>query len=95
MINDFGRRPEQGSLDRQFGNWRIVVSAWGLVLLFIMLLAAVEATACRGSGSPSVGQFTGAVIPQHDPCTGPGIPSAANVDGCASAPLVGDRYGYW
>ena len=84
--------PQQGSRDR---NWRIVVSAWGLVLFLVMMLAAVETTACRRSDSSSVGQFTGAVIPQHDPCVGPGIPSAANVDGCEGPQLSGDRYGYW
>jgi hypothetical protein len=95
VINDFGRKPEQDRRDRQFGNWRVTVSAWVLVLLFMMLLAAVEAVACRRGVSHAGGHFAGAVIPQHDPCVGPGIPSAANVDGCKSAPLGGDRYAYW
>ena len=95
MIDDVGRNRQPESNDRRFRNWRIVVSAWVLVLIFVMLLAAVDATACRRGGSRPDGHFAGIVIPQHDPCGGPGIPSAAGLDGCESAPSGGDRFDYW
>jgi hypothetical protein len=95
MFGDVGRAHEHKSPDRQFGNWRIVVSAWLLVLVFVMLLAAVDAVACRRVGSHSKARFAGTVIPQHEPCAGPGIPSAVNIDGCESAPLHAERHGYW
>jgi hypothetical protein len=95
MINDLGGGRELDSDDRHFGNWRIVVSAWALVLLFVMLLAAVEAVACRAGVPHPKAHLAGAVIPQRDPCVGAGIPSAAGVDGCASVPVSEDRSAYW
>jgi hypothetical protein len=95
MFGDVGRARGDKSPDRQFGDWRIVVSAWLLVVVFVMLLAAVDALACRRVASHPNPHFAGAVLPQHDPCAGPGIPSAVNIDGCESAPLGGDRYAYW
>ena len=95
MINDVGNRPAQGGYDRQFRNWRIVASAWVVVLLVVTLLGAVEAVACRRGGMHRDGPLARTVIPQHDPCGGAGIPSVANVDGCESAPPTGSRFGYW
>lgn len=95
MINDLGGRREHDTDDRHFGNWRIIASAWALVLLFMSLLAAVEAVACRAGVSHPKAHLAGAVIPQRDPCVGPRIPSATGIDGCQSAPLGGERYGYW
>lgn len=95
MIDDVGRRREEESNERQPGNWRIVVSAWVLVLLFAMLLAAVEAVASRRAGSHPGRHLAGAVIPQHDPCAGPGIPSAPGLDGCQSVSTGEDRSAYW
>ena len=94
MFGDVGQAHERRSPDRQFGNWRIVVSAWLLVLVVVMLVAAVDALACRRVGSHSKAHFAGAVIPQHEPCVGPGIPSAVNIDGCESAPLDTERRAY-
>jgi hypothetical protein len=95
MFGDVGCAREPEGADRQFVNWRIVVSAWVLVLVFVMLLAAVDALACRRVVSHANTHFAGAVIPQHDPCAGPGIPSAVNTDGCESAPPGMARYAYW
>ena len=95
MFGDVGRAREHKSPDQQGADWRIVVSAWLLVLVFVMLLAAVDALACRRVTSHPHSQFAGAVIPQHEPCVGPGIPSAVNIDGCESAPRGGAGYGYW
>jgi hypothetical protein len=90
MISDLGSRREQDAVDGQFRNWRIVASGWMLVLVFAMLLVAVESVACRAGVTHPKAHLAGAVIPQRDPCVGPGIPSAAGVDGCEAAPVGQD-----
>ncbi len=95
MLGDVGRAREHKSADLQIGDWRIVVSAWLLVLVIVMLLVTVDALACRRVSSPPDAQLVGAVIPQHEPCAGPGIPSAVNIDGCERGPLGRDRSGHW
>jgi hypothetical protein len=95
MVENLERDLQQAGNDRQFGNWRVVVSAWALVLLFVVLLAGVSAVAClRGSAQPNR-HLSGAVIPQHDPCSGPGVPSAPAIDGCRNIPFSQDRSAYW
>jgi|SRR5271165_5604019 len=84
----------RNSEDRQIGGWRVVVSAWGLVLLFLLLLAGVSAVACPRSDHQLHRHLAAAVIPQHDPCVGPGLASAADVDGCKVIPLGQNAVSY-
>ncbi len=85
MIDAIEREGAGDSDDRQIGGWRVVAAAWALLLLFLVLLAGVSAVACpRADTHP---HLASAVIPQHDPCVGPGIPSAQGVDGCKTIPL--------
>jgi hypothetical protein len=74
--------------ERQVGGWRVVASAWAVVLVFLILLGGVSAVACQHGGAAPLRPLAGAVIPQHDPCVGPGIPSAQGMDGCKTIPLV-------
>ena len=74
------REPER---DRHSGGWRVVVSAWALVLLLaVVLLAGTQALACRHAAAPNQAKL-GAVIPRHDPASvGVGIPCAAPLEEC-------------
>ena len=87
MIDAIEREGADESDDRQIGGWRVVASAWALVLLFLLLLAGVSAVACPRADSHAQLHLASAVIPQHDPCVGPGVPSAQGVDGCKTIPL--------
>lgn len=87
MIDAIEREGADESDDRQIGGWRVVASAWALVLLFLLLLAGVSAVACPRADSHAQRRLASAVIPQHDPCVGPGVPSAQGVDGCKTIPL--------
>src|SRR5690349_11454056 len=95
MVENLERERERESNDRQLRGWRAVVSAWALVLVFVILLAGVSAVACLRGGAQPNRHLAGAVIPQHDPCGGPGVPSAPTVDGCRSIPSSEDRSAYW
>ena len=86
---DIGR--EQDGNERQVGGWRVVASAWVLVLVFLLLLGGVSAVACQHSGGAPLRPLARAAIPQHDPCSGPGVPSAPGTDGCKSIQLTHDR----
>ncbi|MBO0736266.1 MAG: hypothetical protein J2P48_06820 [Alphaproteobacteria bacterium] len=98
MIEYVERKLGQDVGERQTGSWRVVVSAWVLVLLFILLTTAAEAVAClRGGAHHDHGQtFARTVIPRHDACGGPGVPSAPGLDGCQNVPLGQDpSIAYW
>jgi hypothetical protein len=86
---DIGR--EQDGNERQVGGWRVVASAWVLVLVFLLLLGGVSAVAGQHRAAAPHRPAAGAVIPHHDPCTGPGVPSARGRDGCKSIQLSTDR----
>ena len=99
MFDGIDARLAEESIDRRDGSWRVVASAWALVLALMVLLAGAGAMAClHGHGQPDH-LLAGAVIPQHDPCVGPGVASAPEgVDGCESVPLRRDFSGwsnYW
>ena len=79
------RAPERD--DRQIGGWQVVASAWAVLLLFLLLLAGVSAVACPPAETHPHRHLAAAAIPQHDPCVGPGVPSAQGVDGCKTIPL--------
>ena len=89
---DIGR--ERDGNEQQSGGWRVVASAWVLVLIFLLLLGGVSAVAGQHGGTAPLGPPAGAVIPQHDPCIGPGVPSARGMDGCKSIQLTPD-WSHW
>jgi hypothetical protein len=93
MIDAFERDRPHTVEDRQIGGWQGVVSAWALLLLFLLLLAGVSAVACPRS-DPQPHRHLAAAIPQHDPCVGAGVPSAPDVDGCKVIPLGRNWAGY-
>ena len=95
MADWISPRTERDHDTRTAGDWHVVASAWVLVLLFALLLAAAGAVACEHSRPAPHQHLAGAVIPQHDPCAGPGIPSAPAIDGCKSTPITPDWYAYW
>ena len=72
-------------IELERGDWRVVASAWVLLLVFFLLLAGASAVACPRAQPHSHRHPAGAVIPQHDPCIALGVPSAQGVDGCKSA----------
>jgi hypothetical protein len=87
MIDAIEREHAQPADDREIGRWRDIASAWALVLFFLLLLAGVSAVACPRDNPHPQRHLASAVIPQHDPCVGPGVPSAQGVDGCKTIPL--------
>jgi hypothetical protein len=98
MIDRIERMAEYEVHDRNGEGWSGVVSAWALVVLFLVLLAGVSALALTRGGAPPARHLAGAVIPRHDPCEAPGVPSAPGVDGCKSirpGQDWSDYYNYW
>lgn len=76
------------------GAWRIVASAWAVVILFAVLFAAVQAVASLHGPSFHQEQLNGAVVPHHDPaCAGPGIPNASASSDCSLSSGLLDRVG--
>jgi hypothetical protein len=95
MIGDVERRHWQESSDRQVTSWRVVISAWLLVLIFIMLLTGAKAVARLYAGPHHHGHLAGAMIPRHDACSGPEIASAPGLNGCENLPVYQDPCAYW
>jgi hypothetical protein len=87
MIDAIERDGAHDSDYRQIGGWQVVAAAWALLLLFLLLLAGVSAVACTRADTHPQRHLASAVIPQHDPCVGPGVASAQGVDGCKTIPL--------
>ena len=94
MFDGIDARLAEESIDRRDSGWRIVASAWALVLALLVVLAGTGAMECLRNTSQPDRPPAGAVIPQHDPCVGPGIASAPGVDGCESVPLRRDFSGW-
>ena len=98
MFDGIDARLAEESIDRRVGGWRVLASAWALVLALMVPLAGAGAMAClHGHGQPDH-LLAGAVIPQHDPCVGLGVASVPGIDGCESVPLRRDVSGwsnYW
>jgi hypothetical protein len=90
MFDGIDARLAEESIDRRDGGWRTVASAWTLVLVLMVLLAGIGVLACLRSTPPLDRPLAGVVIPQHDPCVGPGLASAQGTDGCESMPLRPD-----
>ena len=85
------------SREQQGASWRVVLSAWALVLVILILSAGFHAVASLRGGAPPEGRLVGAVVPRHDPaCGGPGMISAQPAGACG-APLSfsEDRSAYW
>jgi hypothetical protein len=87
MIDAIEREQALMSDDRQIGGWQVVAAAWAVLLVFLLPLAGVSAVACPRAETHPHRHLASAVIPQHDPCVGPGVPSAQGVDGCKTIPL--------
>jgi hypothetical protein len=97
MIEGFEYPRGQESIDPKFRGWRIIASAWALALMLVISLAGARALACLHPGpQPHAHRhLAGAVIPQHDACVGPGVPSAPGIDGCQIIPVHKDSTAYW
>jgi hypothetical protein len=95
MIEGIQLERGHDSTSRQIGGWRAVLAAWALVLVFALLVAGAKAMTCRTGVAHPDRHLAGAVIPQHDPCIEPGVPSAPGVDGCRASPLNQERWAYW
>ena len=87
MFDGIDARPAEESIDRRVGGWRIVASAWALVLALLVVLAGTGALECLRNTSQPDRPPAGAVIPQHDPCSGSGLRSVPGTDGCDIIPL--------
>jgi len=94
MIDAIERDRMHDGVDRQIGGWRVVASAWGLLLLLLLLFAGVSAVACPRSEAKLHRHLAAAAIPQHDPCVGAAVRSAPGVDGCKIVPLGQHLVGY-
>ncbi len=97
-LNERGREPQES--DSTIGNWRVIVSAWAVALLFIILFAGVQAVASLHGVSPEQASLAGAIVPQHDPaCAGPGFPDASADGQCRPSSLLdraqADAYASW
>jgi hypothetical protein len=57
----------RGVVQRSFGGWRIVTSAWLAMIIFVVLFAGFQALASRHGTSPRAASLSGAVIPRHYP----------------------------
>jgi hypothetical protein len=62
--------------------------------LFLLLFAGFSAVACPRTEARAHTHLAATVIPQHDPCVGPGLLSAHDVDGCKIIPLGRNWAGY-
>ena len=81
---------ESGFAERYLGGWRVVASAWAIVMALVVLFAGVDALASRHVTVPQHAALVGVVIPRHDPsCGGPGDVTAAATPNC---PVAGDAF---
>jgi hypothetical protein len=88
----------QSLSDQLSASWRVVASAWLVVVLLVLLFAGTEALASHHSNAPPRAKIAGAVIPRHDPASAEvGIPCASLLAECGkSAAGLGSAmaYGY-
>ena len=84
MPEEFDRASERETVERSFGGWRLVASAWVVAIVFMVMFAGVEAFASRHSVAPKA-SLSGVVIPRHDPtCTG-SVDLSAVSEACQAA----------
>jgi hypothetical protein len=97
MSEGIGPKPEL-ERDRNSGGWRVVASAWALVLLLVVLFTGAQALASHRAAAPGQAKLAGAVIPRHDPASAVvGVPCAAPLEECgrsAAALVTGLHYAY-
>lgn len=67
MVDGIERETEPECNDRRSGRWRVVVSAWALVILLMVLSAGAHALASRHNVATQQPNLVGVVIPRHDP----------------------------
>ncbi|HMD65068.1 MAG TPA: hypothetical protein VKG22_00270 [Stellaceae bacterium] len=98
MLEGLEPQPEPECNDRRAAGWRVIISAWVLVALFVILCAGAQALASHHAAAPRHTQFAGAVIPRHDPASaGVGVPCASLLEECgkSAAALTQEiPYGY-
>ena len=86
MLEGVEPKPEAECNDRRAAGWRVVVSAWLLVALFVILCAGAQALASHHAAAPRHVEFAGAVIPRHDPASaGVGVPCASRLEECGKS----------
>jgi hypothetical protein len=100
MLEDLAAKSEpQG--DRFPANWRVVVSAWVMVLLVVLVFAGTQALASHRHSAPPRAHLAGAVIPRHDPASAEvGVPCASPLAECgrsaaALEPAMSYAYPTW
>jgi hypothetical protein len=98
MLDGLEPKPAPECTDRAAAGWRVIVSAWALVALFVILCSGAQALASHHGATPRHTVLAGAVIPRHDPASaGVGVPCAALLDECgkSAAALTQEiPYGY-
>ena len=98
MLEGLEPKPEAECNDRLAAGWRVIVSAWVLVALFVILFSGAQALASHHAATSRHTQLASAVIPRHDPASaGVGIPCASRLEECgksAAALTPGIPYGY-
>jgi|GEM_PF-4645457 len=86
MLEGVEPKPEAECNDRRAAGWRVVVSAWLLVALFVIPCAGAQALASHHAAAPRHVEFAGAVIPRHDPASaGVGVPCASRLEECGKS----------
>src|SRR5215472_4482998 len=85
MLEDLAAKPEPPS--EQFPvNWRVVASAWLVVVLLVALFAGTQALASHRAAAPRHVQLSGVVIPRHDPASAEvGVPCASPLAQCGKS----------
>ena len=98
MLDGVEPKPKPEFNDRLAAGWRVIVSAWALVALFVILCSGAQALASHHAATPRHTVLAGAVIPRHDPASaGVGVPCAALLEKCgkSAAALTQEiPYGY-
>ena len=98
MLDGVEPKPKPEFNDRLAAGWRVIVSAWVIVAVFVILCAGAQALASHHAAAPHHRELAGAVIPRHDTASaGVGVPSASVLEECgkSAAALTQEiPYGY-
>ena len=86
MLEGVEPKPEAECNDRLAAGWRVIVSAWVLVAVFLVLCAGAQALVSHHAAAPRHPALAGAVIPRHDPASaGVGVPCASRLEDCGKS----------
>jgi hypothetical protein len=98
MLDGVEPKPKPEFNDRLAAGWRVIVSAWVIVAVFVILCAGAQALAAHHAAAPRGAELAGAVIPRHDPASaGVGVPCSSRLEECgkSAAALTQEiPYGY-